>query len=56
MDGHINAIPAMSCYLNTMAGPPNGQGAALPFNAAGCFGSKVSQLPVAPTNLKATVQ
>jgi hypothetical protein len=56
MGGHINAIPALACYLNTMAGPPNGiSGSALNFSAAACYGATTSQLPVAPTNLKATV-
>lgn len=54
MGGHINAIPSMSCYLNTMGGPPNGGGGALPFNATTCYGS-AAVLPAAPTNLQASV-
>jgi len=57
LGGHVNAIPALACYLNTMAGPPNGITAtALNFNAATCYGAAASQLPAAPTNLAATVQ
>ena len=37
--GHINAIPAMACYLNTMHGPPDGSGSALTFNANNCYNS-----------------
>lgn len=56
MNGHINTVPAMNCYLNTMAGPLSGAGGPLPFNAAACYGSAAAQLPAAPTNLKASVQ
>lgn len=56
LSGHINAVPAMNCYLNKMGGSPTGLGSALPFSAAACYGSAVSQLPAAPTNLKASVQ
>jgi len=37
--GHINAIPAMACYLNVMGGPPDGTGSALTFNANLCYGA-----------------
>jgi hypothetical protein len=37
--GHVNAIPAMSCYLNVMGGVPDGTGNALTFNANTCYGS-----------------
>jgi hypothetical protein len=37
VDGHVNAIPAMACYLNTMNGPPDGTGAFLSFNAGTCY-------------------
>lgn len=57
MGGHVNAIPALACYLNTMAGPPDGITAtALNFNAGACYGVAASQLPAAPTNLKAAIQ
>lgn len=36
--GHVNAIPAMACYLS-LGGLPDGSGSALPFNAATCYGS-----------------
>jgi hypothetical protein len=36
--GHVNAIPAMSCYLNVMGGVPDGTGSALTFNPMACYG------------------
>jgi hypothetical protein len=55
--GHIVSNPAMDCYLNAMAGPPDGLGNALAFNANTCYASSVStQPPAAPTNLTAMVQ
>ena len=56
MGGHINAIPAMNCYLNNMGGSPIGSGSALPFDAKACYASGTAQVPASPTNLKATVQ
>jgi hypothetical protein len=58
--GHINAIPAMSCFLNVMNGPPDGSGNALTFNANACYGggstsSTPPTPPPAPTGLSATV-
>jgi hypothetical protein len=52
--GHIVSNPAMDCFLNTMAGRPDGTGSALPFDSKACYAS--AQLPASPTNLKATVQ
>ncbi len=49
--GHVNAIPAMSCYLNVMNGPPDGTGGVLSFNANSCYASAIS----APANLAAVV-
>jgi hypothetical protein len=37
--GHVNAIPAMQCFLTVMGGVPDGFGAALPFDANTCYGS-----------------
>ena len=55
--GHVNANPAMSCYLNVMGGPPDGTGRALNFNASTCYGDVVAlPLPGSPTNLNAVVQ
>ncbi len=57
--GHINAIPAMACYLNVMGGPPDGLGGALTFNAGTCYsgsGAPPPAPPPAPTKLSATVQ
>ena len=49
--GHIISNPAMDCYLNSMAGPPNGTGGPLQFNASACYPSTAPQLPAPPTNL-----
>jgi hypothetical protein len=58
--GHVNAIPAMACYLNHMNGPPDGSGSALPFNPQACYstggGSSQSAAPNPPTNLQVIVQ
>jgi hypothetical protein len=35
--GHINANPAMRCYLSVMGGPPDGTGNILSFNANACY-------------------
>jgi len=35
--GHINAIPAVNCALNTLTMPPDGTGSILPFDAATCY-------------------
>jgi hypothetical protein len=53
--GHSNANAAMSCYLNTMNGPPDGTGALLSFNAAACYSSSGSGVPSPPTGLTAIV-
>lgn len=55
--GHVNAIPAMACYLNTMKGPPDGSGGALTFSASSCYGSgsATAGAPPAPSNLSGTV-
>ncbi len=55
--GHVNAIPAMNCYLNVMNGPPDGTGAVLTFDADTCYGgSGVAGAPPAPTGLQAIIQ
>lgn len=51
--GHVNAIPAMSCYLNIMGGVPDGTGSALSFNASACYGSGSSF--VAPPTIVSVV-
>ena len=54
--GHVNAIPAMTCYLNIMKGTPDGTGGALPFDANSCYyNSATSSGPSPPTNLSGTV-
>lgn len=53
--GHVNANPAMACYLNVMGGPPDGSGNALDFNADSCYGT-ASPPPAPPTGLAAVVQ
>ncbi len=50
--GHVNANPAMYCYLNVMGGTPDGTGSALVFNANACYGDP----PPAPTGLSASVK
>lgn len=50
--GHSNANPAMNCYLNTMAGRPDGTGSVLSFNSASCYASNE---PFPPSGLSATV-
>jgi len=55
--GHLNAIPAMACYLKTLAGPPDGTGSALAFNATSCYSSGTTQgvTPPAPVGLSFTL-
>ena len=53
--GHVNAIPAMNCYLNVMNGLPDGTGSVLPFDATVCYGSAPPP-PAPPTALSAVVQ
>lgn len=55
--GHVNAIPAMNCFLNVMRGAPDGTGGPLAFDANTCYGSSGSGTPppVSPTNLTAIV-
>jgi hypothetical protein len=48
--GHINAIPAVNCYLNTMGGPPDGTGSLLSFDAKTCYASSVGPSGPAPAN------
>jgi hypothetical protein len=36
--GHVNAIPAMACYLS-LGGVPDGTGGLLPFDAHTCYGA-----------------
>lgn len=51
--GEANSNPAMDCYLTTMAGPPDGSGSVLSFNAGNCYAAAVG--PMAPTGLTAVV-
>jgi hypothetical protein len=54
--GHVNAIPAMACYLNVMGGRPDGSGSALTFSASTCYPSATSVgPPLPPTGLSGTV-
>ncbi len=52
--GHVNAIPAMACYLNKMGGPPDGSGSALAFDAGNCYAGSGGGTPP-PTGLTASV-
>jgi len=45
--GHVNAIPAMNCYLSVMKGLPDGTGSALTFDASACYGSGSTSVPAA---------
>jgi hypothetical protein len=51
--GHVNANPAMACYLNTMKGLPDGTGSILSFDANSCYSASSGggPIPAAPTNL-----
>jgi hypothetical protein len=54
--GYGNSNPAMRCYLNQMAGPPDGTGSMLTFNPAACYASDTStssQSPAPPTGVNA---
>jgi hypothetical protein len=54
--GHVNAIPALQCFLSN-GGKPDGTGAAITFDANDCYGGGVvgnGGVPTAPSNLKAT--
>ena len=51
--GHANSVPAMDCYLTTMAGPPDGSGPVLSFNANACY---LHSTVTAPKDLAAIVQ
>jgi len=42
---HALSNPAMDCYLTTMAGPLNGSGPGLSFNAATCYGGATAPPP-----------
>jgi hypothetical protein len=50
---HANSVPAMDCYLTTMAGPPDGSGPALSFDPSACYSHSTV---AAPKNLTAIVQ
>jgi hypothetical protein len=53
--GHVNAIPAMACFLSTLNGPPDGTGGMLAYDANACYAaSKPGTIPAAPTNLTGT--
>jgi len=54
LGGHAYLIPAANCYLNVLGGVANGTGAALTFNANGCY--SVAAGPAPPTGLTAVVQ
>jgi hypothetical protein len=56
--GHVNANPAMNCYLNVMGGTPDGTGGILAFDATKCYGGsqQSNPPPAAPTGLNAVVQ
>jgi hypothetical protein len=51
---HVNANPALDCFLNVMHGAPDGTGSALSFDAALCYGARGTP-PASPTGLVARV-
>jgi hypothetical protein len=53
--GHVNAIPAQVCYLNTMSGPPDGSGSELTFDAGNCYPTGSGSDTVSPPNLTYTI-
>jgi len=53
--GHVNANPAMNCYLDEMGGVPDGTGNALGFNASTCYGNASSQPPPPTTTTNSSV-
>jgi hypothetical protein len=58
--GHVNAIPAMACYLNIMNGPPDGTNTSvLTFSRSACYGggstTTSSNGPPAPSGLSGTL-
>lgn len=53
--GHVNATPALNCYLNVMGGPPDGTGSVLNFNANTCYPSSAVVAPAPPTGLTVVV-
>jgi len=54
--GHVNAIPAMACYLNVMKGKPDGTGSELIFDSSACYSGGSASVPGPPTSLTAAVQ
>lgn len=57
--GYAYPNPAQNCYANVMAGPANGTGGALPFNANTCYGSSAGgpgPAPAPPTTPAALVR
>lgn len=58
--GHANMNPAMACYLSVMAGPANGTGNALSFNANTCYGSAAGggggSAPAPPASLSVVIK
>jgi len=53
--GHAYNIPAADCYANVMAGPSDGTGSVLSFNASSCYTTNSSGAPLPPTGLTAIV-
>jgi hypothetical protein len=39
LGGHANTIPAEDCFLGPMAGPADGSGTVLTFDATACYGA-----------------
>lgn len=57
--GHVYAIPAMVCYLNTMGGAADGSGGPYTFNASTCYGNGLPRSSISGKTTisgKATIQ
>ena len=50
--GHVNAIPAVACYLTTMGGQPDGSGNALVFDGNTCYGKSAAPAPPPSSGLQ----
>ena len=52
--GYGNSNPAMRCYLNQMAGPPDGTGSMLAFDPASCYAADSAASPAATPTFSPT--
>lgn len=52
---HVISLPAQDCYLTTLAGPPDGSGSVLAFDASTCYSTSTTT-PGSPTLLMAKLK